>query len=105
MKFAEDQDPVGVLKRTKFMIEFITKLGEVFGQDTEAAVLWVVKNVAFNYDGDFGSAGAWRLLLVLNHVLVRMDWKVPRHADDLYWNSVAWGCLPTCTTHVTKKTQ
>ena len=36
---------MGVLKRTKFTIEFLTKLGEAFGQDTEAAVLWVVKNV------------------------------------------------------------
>ena len=40
VKFAEGQEPAGVLKRAKFTIEFLTKLGEVFGQDTEAAVLW-----------------------------------------------------------------
>jgi hypothetical protein len=80
VKFAEDQEPAGVLKRTKFTIEFLTKLGEAFGQDTEAAVLRVVKTVTFSYDGDFGSAEAWRLLLVLNHALAGMDWRVADRA-------------------------
>ena len=39
VKFAEDQDPAGVLKRTKFTIEFLTKLGKAFGQDPQTAVL------------------------------------------------------------------
>ena len=50
----------------KFTIEFLAKLNEAFSQDTQVAVVQVVKNVAFEFYSDFGSAEVWRLLLVLD---------------------------------------